>query len=565
MPNHEKDFPEKKKKKKKSFLSKKNFLFTIIIVILIVFPALWAFANARITDNQGFFGTQFEISLYDTQGNLITTDSSLAEYSSSSSVVSMFHQILTNMQPSTEQVDLSYFNLPINAIIKQNQVEEKYTFYFSDSSTCYCTATSGQVYSISQEDANVFLSSTYSEAVYPTAIPPILITANNEHIIPKSVEWYYQNQSGAFIRATTSTITTQNILYEIPGSLDIRFAEQPDVCTINIYSNNALIFKGKLDEISEFSIQPGKKLNVQITAEWNLNESSKKYGKLTYSFDVSISNYADFTLNSTQVEKDGFVILSGTNIDNIDNIELIPFASDESLIYPYSTVFYDVGAEAKALIIFPSELAPGEYRFRVNYAAFSKEFCIELVSSNANTTIYNSQKSFEDIYSLTNSKAKESFLSISSDVFLKVSSDIYCSDIFLNPTSFGYQCEYTYDTPISCDDKSLIFNAIGNRYHNTDAKQTAVPALNSGKVIFIGNCSYLGNFVVVDHGFGMLTWYCNLSYIRVNEGDYVAIGEELGRSGTHGTSIYDGFLLLCSINDKFLNPSYCFPINETES
>jgi murein DD-endopeptidase MepM/ murein hydrolase activator NlpD len=63
---------------------------------------------------------------------------------------------------------------------------------------------------------------------------------------------------------------------------------------------------------------------------------------------------------------------------------------------------------------------------------------------------------------------------------------------------------------------------------------TPVAAMNSGTVLLARPLYYEGNFVVLDHGQGLLTLYLHLSTIEVKEGDHVDRGQELGLSGGTG-------------------------------
>jgi murein DD-endopeptidase MepM/ murein hydrolase activator NlpD len=63
---------------------------------------------------------------------------------------------------------------------------------------------------------------------------------------------------------------------------------------------------------------------------------------------------------------------------------------------------------------------------------------------------------------------------------------------------------------------------------------TPVAAMNSGTVLLARPLYYEGNFVVLDHGQGLLTLYLHLSVIKVREGDHVARGQEIGLSGGTG-------------------------------
>ena len=90
------------------------------------------------------------------------------------------------------------------------------------------------------------------------------------------------------------------------------------------------------------------------------------------------------------------------------------------------------------------------------------------------------------------------------------------------------------------------------RYHGQDVdtqihygydlaavRQGPVPAANSGIVIFAGPLSIYGNTVVVDHGLGLQTLYAHLSSIGVKEGEQVAKGQKLGRTGSSGLALGD--------------------------
>jgi murein DD-endopeptidase MepM/ murein hydrolase activator NlpD len=63
---------------------------------------------------------------------------------------------------------------------------------------------------------------------------------------------------------------------------------------------------------------------------------------------------------------------------------------------------------------------------------------------------------------------------------------------------------------------------------------TPVAAMNDGTVLLARPLYFEGNFVVVDHGQGLLTLYLHLSEFKVKEGDSVKRGQEIGLSGGTG-------------------------------
>lgn len=63
---------------------------------------------------------------------------------------------------------------------------------------------------------------------------------------------------------------------------------------------------------------------------------------------------------------------------------------------------------------------------------------------------------------------------------------------------------------------------------------TPVKAMNEGTVLLARPLYFEGNFVVIDHGQGLLTLYLHLSEFKVKEGDLVKRGQVIGLSGGTG-------------------------------
>ena len=70
------------------------------------------------------------------------------------------------------------------------------------------------------------------------------------------------------------------------------------------------------------------------------------------------------------------------------------------------------------------------------------------------------------------------------------------------------------------------------------AADTGAPIIApaAGTVVVTGNFFFNGNTVLIDHGDGLVTMYCHLHEVHVNEGDVLARGEAFGSVGTTGRS-----------------------------
>ena len=63
---------------------------------------------------------------------------------------------------------------------------------------------------------------------------------------------------------------------------------------------------------------------------------------------------------------------------------------------------------------------------------------------------------------------------------------------------------------------------------------TEIVAPEGGTVILVGNFFYSGNYLIIDHGFGLLSSYSHLSSVNVKLGEYVDQGKKIGEVGATG-------------------------------
>jgi murein DD-endopeptidase MepM/ murein hydrolase activator NlpD len=81
-----------------------------------------------------------------------------------------------------------------------------------------------------------------------------------------------------------------------------------------------------------------------------------------------------------------------------------------------------------------------------------------------------------------------------------------------------------------------------------------VVAANSGRVVWAQRLGIYGNCIVVDHGYGLQSIYGHLSEFEVKEGDMVARGQEIGRSGSTGLAGGDHLHFSMQVDGMQVNP-----------
>ena len=83
---------------------------------------------------------------------------------------------------------------------------------------------------------------------------------------------------------------------------------------------------------------------------------------------------------------------------------------------------------------------------------------------------------------------------------------------------------------------------------------TQVEAVNDGRVILAQPLFFEGNFVVIDHGQGLLTLYLHLSKFLVKAGDDVKKGQQIALSGGTGRATGPHLHLAVRWQGVYLNP-----------
>lgn len=83
---------------------------------------------------------------------------------------------------------------------------------------------------------------------------------------------------------------------------------------------------------------------------------------------------------------------------------------------------------------------------------------------------------------------------------------------------------------------------------------TKVYAINSGKVILTKKFTFEGNFLVIDHGGGIVSFYMHLSQFKVRKGNFVKRGQIIALSGNSGNSRSPHLHFAIKINNNTINP-----------
>lgn len=85
---------------------------------------------------------------------------------------------------------------------------------------------------------------------------------------------------------------------------------------------------------------------------------------------------------------------------------------------------------------------------------------------------------------------------------------------------------------------------------------TPIGSVGAGRVAYVGRLSIRGNYVMIDHGWGVYSGYAHLSQINVAPGQTVQSGQIIGISGNTGRSIGPHLHWEIAVNSKWIDGAF---------
>lgn len=412
-----------------------------------------------------------------------------------------------------------------------------YKYYFTPiSADCYFVDGDGKAFQIGERDAQTFLESSWAACLYENGTPPVL-TLGTETAKPASSDWSFQNNTGAFTKADTSfSVTEETMSYTLEGGLAMRFSIEPDYFGVKVTdkSTNEVVFDDLYENLSSLAITDSMQVHVEVTARWYEDAERNYYGEQTYSFDAQLTAPAAFYAGATTLQIGEFICVTGVNVRSPENIT---FSSEPSI--DYTPVFYKDGEEGEvyALIPFHWDLSAGNYTLNFTYGGASQQINITLTQRDnpfrdrtvtmdtVTVSTYGTEEMRQRCEAELQPIAEEG-----SAVRYWEGSFLPGADESALSSGFGHN--------ITVSGTNITYRHTGIDYDL--AAGTDVQAVNAGKVVYAGYLDYSGYTVVIEHGYGLKSWYCHMNSASVAVGDVVEKGAVVGVAGSSGFAAASG-------------------------
>ncbi|MBQ8275288.1 MAG: M23 family metallopeptidase [Clostridia bacterium] len=505
----------------------KKIVISVLCVIALFIPTYLAIASYVSTKDAPVSAQNVDrMEIADPNGEVFR----LAASENGNDMVSLFHE-MGETAVKREELPAQLLGQPFYKVTYfTGSKAVDYKYYFSaDAQNCYFVDDLGSVYQIENSQAAKFVSTPYAVALYAESAAPILLNTNGQAIVPSSMEWNYRAANGSFISRGNLPTENNQLTYTMDGGIALNFSVQPDALGVKVYDGGTLIYDGSYDNISTIDVSESKTLSLVLDAHWYEDSSRGYYGQAAYQFKANVVAPAEFYLGRSEIEPGDFVVLTGINVADISKIT---FSSEPAI--NYTPTFFADGKYVHALIPISYELEDSKsYTFTIGYGITSQSINLTIKDKTFGKHSYDISATMVNAHRTPATIA--AFDAAVKDVYSIADPTAYWSGKFLDYT----EAKVMGGILVTGFGRYRTIKATGETYRMTGVDfytygSVDVPAVNNGRVVYVGNTDLTGKLVVIEHGYGLKSWYSHLNEISVSVGDTVTTSQSIGKTGSTG-------------------------------
>lgn len=532
--------------------SVKQTVLTILCIVIVFIPTYIAISYFCVR-SAALNGGRYTVEITAYNGETVAIDQTDTD-AVAKAVIKMNTKLKATVGIDTNTLPEKYYDIKVT----DNGAVHDYRYYFSTDKNkrSLVMDRNNAFYSLEFKHVKSFLSRDCSYLFYDNSSLPTLSIFGGDDISPKKAEWKFKAVNGSFVKTPNIKLSDGNDVYAMSGKTKLSFSIAPDKCTVKVFRNGAEILKTSDLSSIPYTELDSTSLSFIISAEWT--SSSQYRGSAEYEFSSSIGKAPEFFIEKTTIESGEFFVVTGTNISAPQKIE---FSSSPEI--HFTPVFFSEGDYAYALIPVDKDLLPKDmdhinYTFKFKYGDAVSE--IQTTVTKRSSGIQDRDYNCDNISVSRSEQNVAEYKKLLKEIGTRSESVRYFGSEFIN-------YEALYDDAITImlgfghnripDNGDAPFRLDGVDY--ILASGVDIPAIAAGKVVYTGSSALLGNFVVVDHGFGLKTWYCHLSDIISTVGTVVTKGATIGKSGSTGYTNSTGVYLITTVMDVPVSP---YPLQE---
>lgn len=515
----------------------KKAIIIILAVIIVLLPTIAALILHFMPDSS--ISNPINIS-----GHLSDGDKVEFEFNRNTNtpLASFFDQLYENSLPTELTTDKLNFDKEFGVDTVKRNVTKHLTLYLSVTRPCYFDD-NGTVYQINTDYANTLLNSKYAISLYEELYTPKLITFSNDTVTPSSTQYKYVMKGGDSIERNNAEVTSKAVTYYSSNTSYFEFSTNPTYGTVTVTFGDTVIPNIPLYEFDPSVLPKNTLVKFEIDATWVKKATSNVMGTASYEFYIDYSPAPSFTVDKKEATAGDFLVVTASNVLDPGKI-----SCSFSAGLTKGPEFFKNGNDYVALIPIDMDTKASYYRLTLECGETKKVHNVTVKARSKSTS--------ENIYEISSPLTEEMLTnmnSLISSVGLRYSEDKYSTGTFYNYDNVSDELQLMLNYGRTREfSTGLPFRMIGIEF--LSFYEVNVPAINGGIVCAIGTDAVLGNYIVIDHGFGLKSWYCNVDNITLAVGDTVAKGDYVATTGQSAFYEKQGVFLITTVLDVPVYP-----------
>ena len=531
----------------------KNKLLAAVLIVALFIPTVVAIVSYSTSDRKTVVSAELaeNVTVCDLDGKEYVFKNDNDE---GKTVISRFQQMIDKAEAISALPDAIGGDAFYKITFSVDRLETVYQFYFAaDGTDSYFVTSDGEAKRVSPELTEEFLTTDLAQSVYASSHAPRLTLSGAFAVLPleggePASSWMYVNSTGKFVDANFSKADAAQA-YDVDGGLALTFDREPDNLFVRVVgADGTELFNDQYSLIGNLTLEPGTTVKVEVGAKWYEDEARDYYGAMNYEFSATVSAPAEFYPGVTKLERGSIVSITAVNVHDPAKIKL-SCEQDDGM----KAVWYKDGDYYRTLIALDFEKGDGTYVITVEYAGTVSTLSLEVETPNAGDRDFSPMAYTVDDEVFAAAYTDEAIAEFQAifDEQVKTSADVKLWDGAFLPKAApdgGYGLLFGKMLNISNNDTSKRHDGVD---YNGDGN---VVAINSGTVAYVGETAFTGKFVVIDHGWGLKTWYSHLSQIDVKAGDELKKGDAIGKTGSTGFTNQTGVHVSMTVWDRIVMP-----------
>ena len=461
--------------------------------------------------------------------NIVLTDGKSYTYTERNDI-EYYCSLLDGAKEIDSPVRDIYSETPITITYASGSQKQIYRLYPSlNLSGCMFYDEKGRIYLMSEIAAKDYLCRAECLYLYDGIMLPtleIISGGSVTYAYPDAYSWSYKKVDGVFYSDRSSPTYDGKTLHFYDGRANsLNFSLQPDeIYDVEFITSDGVILP--VSGIETLVFDEDTVITASFKAKWTRTEMRDYYGEAEYCLTLLYDVPATASLSRESVKAGGLAVI---NIDHLGADDAVSFSTD---ITQTNIITYHDEASGRdfAILPVPADCEPGLYD--INFELDGSVQTIKLlVTENEGATLPLLESTEEFDAMLTPEilqGLKETFYSLTSGrvgtAYFDMGDKFQAAVTASKSASFG--------DIVLISHSGAMHRLPGNVY--STAYGTSVRAMQRGEVVFAQATSTTGNTVIISHGYGVYSYYFNLSSVTCNVGDIMTQGQIIGQSGNSG-------------------------------